>query len=55
MTGAVFHRSYSSPQQFSAADVIVGAEGKPGNKVPGGGPLGHVSAYLTEQLQGVFF
>ena len=27
MAGAIFHRSYFSPQQFATADVVVRAEG----------------------------
>jgi hypothetical protein len=49
MASAIFHCSYTAPQEFSTADVVVRTEGQPGSKVCCGGPLGHVSAYLTEQ------
>ena len=47
VAGAIFHCSYAPPQEFPTADVIVRTES--GNKVCCGGPLGHVSADLTEQ------
>src|SRR5215469_1066244 len=49
MASAIFDRSYSLPQQFSTADVVVWTKCYPGSKVCCSAPLRHVSAYLTEQ------
>src|ERR1700746_1049937 len=54
MAGPVSDPSGSSPQYFPAADVVFRTEGKPGDKVSGGGPPRHIAAYLAEQGQGVF-
>ena len=47
--GAVLGSAGASPQHFSSADVVVGAQSKPGNEMPGGGPFRHVPSYFAEQ------
>jgi hypothetical protein len=44
MASPVFDLSRSSPEPFSAADVVVQTECKPGNKVSRVGPPRHVAA-----------
>src|SRR5271166_2773941 len=47
--GSVLGPAGASPQHFASADVIVGAQSKPGNEMCGGGPSRHVSSYFAEQ------